>query len=66
MAKKTNLEKVQCYTCRHAVLQQWDNNPVVAYCNKHGLRDTAMTFRLCKEYSLNKEVPEVKHLKRYP
>lgn len=64
MAKK-EVEKIQCYTCKHAVLQQWDKNPIVAYCNKSGCRDTAMTLRICKDYEINKEEPEVKHLTRF-
>lgn len=67
MAKKQKQPagKVRCYDCNHAVLQQWDNNPIIAYCNKKKTRDVAMTIRKCAEFTQNKKQPEVQMLKRY-
>lgn len=64
MAKR-KIETVKCYNCRYAVLQQWDRNPIVAYCNKYGTRDTAMTVRKCDKYANNPDKPEVSHLIRF-
>lgn len=65
MAKKTEKTNVKCFDCYHAVLQQWDNNPVVAYCNKTRMREVANTIRTCDRYKNNPEKPEVIKLTRF-
>lgn len=65
MAKKEEKQKVKCHDCKHAVLQQWDNNPVIAFCNEHKSRDVAMTPRLCSEYKERKGEPKVQKLTHF-
>lgn len=56
---------VRCYGCRHAVLYKWDNNPIVAFCNKFKTRDAAMTPRRCDNYKEGKTKPEIIKLTHY-
>lgn len=62
--KQVAPEKVRCYDCRYAALQQWDNNPIIAYCNKNKVRDVAMVVRKCNQYMQNKKEPKVMKLTR--
>lgn len=57
--KKETEFNVRCYDCHHAVLHQWDNNPVVAYCNKLKTREVAKTPRKCEGYKESKKEPEI-------
>lgn len=61
MAKKKTetAQKVKCYDCRHAVLYQWDNTPIIAWCNKNKVKDVAMTPRKCGQYHESWKEPEV-------
>lgn len=53
---------VRCYDCKYAVLQKWDKNPTVAYCNKTGNKDVAHSARMCDKYRENPEEPYVMRL----
>lgn len=61
MAKKKSetIDNIRCFDCKKAVLLQWDNNPIIAVCNKLKTREVAMTIRSCPHYAKNPAKPEI-------
>lgn len=51
--------KVQCYDCHHAVLYQWDNNPIIAFCNKFSKHEVAKSVRKCVSYKVRNNQPKI-------
>lgn len=63
--KKQEEKAVRCIDCKLAVLQRWDNNPVVAYCNHYRVREVANTLRRCQHFICNPSEPQVMQLTRF-
>lgn len=62
MAKKKTPEtttNIRCFDCKRAVLLQWDNNPIIAVCNKFKTREVAMTIRSCHHFAKISGSPEI-------
>lgn len=56
---------VQCLECKRSALFQWDNNPIIAACQKGG-RDVANLKRKCPNFIKADELPKpIKHLTHY-
>ena len=50
MAKKREVEIVQCLRCKHATLDRYGNDPVIAHCAFSSYGEVAVKPRTCAHY----------------
>lgn len=64
--KKEKVEKVRCMDCKHHMLLQWDDNPVIVACIHLACgKDVANTPRECPKYIKRGTPPQIKKLSHY-
>ena len=56
----------RCFLCKHAILMQWFENPIVAECKIRNERYVAMSDRQCSLFEASNEAtPKITHFDHY-
>ncbi len=66
ISRNTEKEFVSCVSCARAILMQWFQNPIVAFCKEKQERVVAQSRRVCSDFEPNPDPsPEVRHFDCY-